>query len=80
MTEEEIYEEENLQYHLDRIRTIEAELKEQQEYTKLIVDVFLRRTGAIRIDDNWYKVQREDLEGFFLRYNSTKKLTPLDKL
>lgn len=30
MIQEEINEEENLQYHLDRIRTIEAELKEQQ--------------------------------------------------
>jgi hypothetical protein len=70
----------DLQYHLERIRTLEAELKEQQEYTKLIVDVFLRRTGAIRIDNNWYKVQREDLEEFFMRYNSTKKLTQYDKL
>ena len=72
--------EENLQYHLDRIRTIEAELKEQHEYTKLVVDVFLRRTGAIRIDDNWYKVQKEDLQEFFMRFNSTKKLTQYDKL
>ena len=71
---------EDLQYHLERVRILEAELKEQQEYTKLIVDVFLRRTGAIRIDDNWYKVQRECLEEFFMRYNSTKKLTQYDKL
>lgn len=75
-----LVEDEQLNFHLQKIKDLESKLKEKTEYAALVKDVFLRRTGAIRLDDNWYKIQEVDLLAFFLRFDSTKKLTQYDKL
>ena len=80
MNKLEIKEESELVKHLERIKEPEGKLKEKSEYAELVTDVFLRRTGAIRLDDNWYKIQKVDLLAFFLRFDSTKKLTQYDIL
>ena len=71
---------EQLESHLNRIRGIENSLKENDDNVKLITEVFLRRTGAIRLDDGTYKIYQQEIESFFRRYDSSKKFTQYDKL
>ena len=68
-----------IESHLNRIRVIEANLKDNDDNAKLITEVFLRRTGAIRLDDGSYRIDQQAIESFFRRYDSSKKFTQYDK-